>query len=693
MSVRLLNEDDLNQYISSFVFKKERPQWIINTPFQTQQNLQSTSWIENNKKDIVQIILFQYLKKRMLEFLENTETHSSFLTPVQTSEQNLPNGSQKNLTEHKNVFKFDSSKVPSSLNKDISNICDFLYAYANKYVSQKLILAKKINKSPKIRFDYLKTINHFSSLKNVLETIHRRRVKLDKENYFASLNGTEFIKKLPGQLNLYRLLTPEAVDFERATMKHLIGVNTEDLKTSLEIYSVRDEKGNSHATFEIRENELFQCKGKGNKAPIGKYISAIIDFIKSKDYTLKKEPKDSGIIYQNREYYNLYDLPKGFVIKGDLDLSNIGLTKLPNLSDVIIEGTLNCSGNPLSSFKNAPRGLKKLTCCNCGLTSLEDFPNTLEELNCSGNPLSSFKNAPHGLKKLTCCDCGLTTLEDFPNTLEELNCSGNPLSSFKNAPRGLKKLTCYDCGLTTLEDFPNTLEELNCSGNLLSSFKNAPRGLKKLTCCNCGLTSLEDFPNTLEELNCSENIFSSFKNAPQKLKSLNCSYCGLTTLEDLPNTLKELNCSGNLLSSFKNAPHGLKKLKCCNCGLTSLEDLPNALEELNCSGNLLSSLKNAPRGLKKLTCCNCGLTTLEGAPQTLTVLNCSGNNLTSLENAPHGLQELNCSFCKITLLVNIPAKVKNLIYTGNPIKKPKRSSSPGLQYILKYIYENQGRDY
>ncbi|MBR1825586.1 MAG: hypothetical protein IJ770_03260 [Alphaproteobacteria bacterium] len=34
--------------------------------------------------------------------------------------------------------------------------------------------------------------------------------------------------------------------------------------------------------------------------------------------------------------YNLYNMPKGFVIKGDLDLHGKGLTELPDLSEVIV---------------------------------------------------------------------------------------------------------------------------------------------------------------------------------------------------------------------------------------------------------------------------------------------------------------------------------------------------------------------
>ncbi len=64
---------------------------------------------------------------------------------------------------------------------------------------------------------------------------------------------------------------------------------------------------------------------------------------------------NSLIFKQDGNLYDLYDLPEGFVIKGDLDLSNKGLTKLPDLSKVIVEGDFDCFGNQLTSLEGAPQ--------------------------------------------------------------------------------------------------------------------------------------------------------------------------------------------------------------------------------------------------------------------------------------------------------------------------------------------------
>ena len=58
---------------------------------------------------------------------------------------------------------------------------------------------------------------------------------------------------------------------------------------------------------------------------------------------------------QDGKTYNLYDMPDGFVIKGNVDLRDKGLTELPDLSKVIVEGCFECQRNRLISLKGAPQ--------------------------------------------------------------------------------------------------------------------------------------------------------------------------------------------------------------------------------------------------------------------------------------------------------------------------------------------------
>ena len=73
--------------------------------------------------------------------------------------------------------------------------------------------------------------------------------------------------------------------------------------------------------------------------------------------------------------YNLYDLPDGFVIKGDLDLSDKGLTELPDLSKVTVKGDFDCSSNQLTSLQGTPQEVGGyFYCYNNQLTTLEGAP-------------------------------------------------------------------------------------------------------------------------------------------------------------------------------------------------------------------------------------------------------------------------------------------------------------------------------
>ena len=93
----------------------------------------------------------------------------------------------------------------------------------------------------------------------------------------------------------------------------------------------------------------------------------------------KLKAKIKGIKYlpfeQDGKTYNLYDLPKGFVIEGDLDLSNKGLTELPDLSEVVVNGDFSCANNKLTSLKGAPKEVGgDFSCAHNQLTSLEGAP-------------------------------------------------------------------------------------------------------------------------------------------------------------------------------------------------------------------------------------------------------------------------------------------------------------------------------
>ena len=77
---------------------------------------------------------------------------------------------------------------------------------------------------------------------------------------------------------------------------------------------------------------IVDRKGKQNKAPIAKYMPAVQAFIKQNKFKLGGDKRNTGLIEQDGEYYNLFHLPQNFVLRDDLDLSNMDLTELPDMS-------------------------------------------------------------------------------------------------------------------------------------------------------------------------------------------------------------------------------------------------------------------------------------------------------------------------------------------------------------------------
>ena len=120
--------------------------------------------------------------------------------------------------------------------------------------------------------------------------------------------------------------------------------------------------------------------------------------------------------------YNLYDMPKGFVIKGDVVLSKKHMTKLPDLSEVTVEGNFDCSGNNIKSLKGAPKYVGGNFWCDSNkLTTLEGAPQEVGgSFYCDNNQLTSIKGAPKKIDGHFFCrnNPHLTSLVETPQMQE-----------------------------------------------------------------------------------------------------------------------------------------------------------------------------------------------------------------------------------------------------------------------------------
>lgn len=536
MPINLFNERALNDYLTDVIYQgQEVPHFF--TDGNASANFKSPDYVEQHKDAIVKAILSQYIKHRMRAFLTD-KADEPFLVPLQKRE-GLPQWAMNALANNKPVFEFDSSKMTNKMSADIITVRDFLYSAAESYIDKSLAQAKDSKKDVKISLDYLKTNNEYDTFEKVLSvaekwhavmTENAEKKAKDKELYEKSLKGGEFVMDLGGGMSAYRLTTPEALDFESEYMGHCVGKGGYDegvRNGSIKIFSIRDENGEPHATLEVRRTDVMQCKGKGNKTPIQKYIPAIQKFVETQNLEIKNDMKNIGLIKQDGQYYSLYDLPKGFVVKGDLDLSEMDLTDI-RLDGIKVEGKLD-----LSHAKNLPpeldlTGMERVSLWNCDLskTTLTGLPTRTLLLD-GVNPLPSELNlSSMEHVELGFCDLSKTTLTSLPT--KELK-----LKNAKNLPSeldlsGMKKVDLIYCDLsnTTLTGLPT--EKLD-----LSFAKNLPRELdlrstKKVSLWGCDLsrTTLTGLPT--EMLNLQEA-----KNLPPELdlkgvKEVNLEGCDLS---------------------------------------------------------------------------------------------------------------------------------------------------------------------
>lgn len=112
------------------------------------------------------------------------------------------------------------------------------------------------------------------------------------------------------------------------------------------------------------------------------------------------ENKKKLLFLQDGKEYSLYDLPPGFVIKCDIEIVNLNLMHLPDLSQIIIEGSFDCRGNQLVDLVGAPKKvLGKFDCSWNNLTSLKGAPKEVGGVfDCSFNQLTSLEGAPKAKK-------------------------------------------------------------------------------------------------------------------------------------------------------------------------------------------------------------------------------------------------------------------------------------------------------
>jgi Leucine-rich repeat (LRR) protein len=191
---------------------------------------------------------------------------------------------------------------------------------------------------------------------------------------------------------------------------------------------------------------------------------------------------------------------------------------------------------------------------------LNSLPDNIIEIDLSNKGITSIPDLSRfiNLQQLDCSYNKLITLPKLNSTLQQLDCSHNDLSSLPELNINLLHLDCSDNNLTSLPELNENLYQLVCSDNNLTSLPRLNKNLLRLNCSNNYLTSLPELNENLWELVCSYNNITSLPDL-KKLNSLFCSYTEITRLPMLNLELELLYCIGSNLSELPILNENLKR--------------------------------------------------------------------------------------------------------------------------------------
>jgi hypothetical protein len=163
-------------------------------------------------------------------------------------------------------------------------------------------------------------------------------------------------------------------------------------------------------------------------------------------FTLERSPAElfliaEGIAFQRRGDGTLY-------VKQSIKIGGVR-SNLPDLSNVMLDGSFECENLGLVSLKGAPRIVTgDFLCGHNSLETLEGAPQEVGgSFNCQSNRLVSLRGAPRRVgRHFRCCLNRLETLVGGPGEVETYACTGNKLRSLKGAEAARGKI---------MSDFPN----------------------------------------------------------------------------------------------------------------------------------------------------------------------------------------------------------------------------------------------
>jgi hypothetical protein len=187
----------------------------------------------------------------------------------------------------------------------------------------------------------------------VEDAITQGNLHIERENAKAdSKEGTiEVLHTFKDDWTIVSLKDAQALKREGKIMQHCVGNEQQDYIRSvanktLQIWSLRDPNNQPHCTIEYaaKEKKIEQIKGKQNKGVVAKYTQYVSTWLHlaEKRKLVKSFDIDEliniGVLVQDGTWYDVYNLPKGFTVTANLDLSELSGVTLPE--NLIVQGSL-----------------------------------------------------------------------------------------------------------------------------------------------------------------------------------------------------------------------------------------------------------------------------------------------------------------------------------------------------------------
>jgi ankyrin repeat protein len=225
----------------------------------------------------------------------------SFTSPI----RRLPDWVEQAVNRGEEVVYFEAgTREVRELQDQISHVIDYF----------EYMLANYNEIDPRLRVRNLLDI----SVPDAIRKSEEWTRWMNKKEFGNEEGGYEEVLKIGGYKWL-RLLSAAQLNYEGKEMQHCVGSYAHTVASqSCEIFSLRDSNDEPHVTIEYRpsHDEVYQIKGKQNKAPVEKYWDATIQFLQlgvKKGWFKKfKELENVGAILYDGEIYSEQDAPEEY---------------------------------------------------------------------------------------------------------------------------------------------------------------------------------------------------------------------------------------------------------------------------------------------------------------------------------------------------------------------------------------------